>query len=471
MEVLLGALADAIFALLLEDIAQRPRLAGLREKLRGDAPEKLALHHALAKTYRAFAEQYAQLAQAFFDEPFLQKPAVVAELTKLLTPDQTADPQRLLQLWREQFYSAPQTDAVGPAITFFLATLTSEIKSQPALKPFIDSRAFDQLYRIAEHGGAQVEQQRQTNALLDEIRRLLAETTTRLASEPSTVHIQTAGGGVVVGNVNTGGGDFVGHDQTLQVLDIRPQPTATDRVAAPPPNPFTDRGRLKDLSRFYVRQPLVSNVQQALRNGNSIALIGPSEAGKSSLLYYLEQSSHEWLADYTSVYLDLQGIIDEFDFCTAILQKLAPVQSKPPRNTKEALRLLRHTLQARKVLLLLDQVEQLQIRLGGDLKDLLRAWCQETGLTLLVACLHPLDKVFPQSSTTSPFHNLFATVEIPNFRADEARTFLRSRLVALPPGFTFTDAEVEVLIEQSQGHAGRLQRAAEALFNHKARQA
>ena len=134
--------------------------------------------------------------------------------------------------------------------------------------------------------------------------------------------------------------------------------------------------------------------------------------------------------------------------------------------------MLRRTLQRRKVLLILDQVEQLlKKELRAHLQDLLRAWCQETHLTLLVACIHPLERVFPPSADTSPFHNLFATVEIPNFSADEARAFLHSRLAAIGADFTFTDAEVQSLIEQSQGQAGPLQRAAEALFTRKARQA
>lgn len=74
MEVLLGALAEAIITILIDDLSQRPRLAALRDKLRGDSPEKLALQHALAQSYRAFVEQYPQLAHALFDEPFLKQP-------------------------------------------------------------------------------------------------------------------------------------------------------------------------------------------------------------------------------------------------------------------------------------------------------------------------------------------------------------------------------------------------------------
>lgn len=94
MEIVLAALAEAIISFIVEDLAQRPRLSQLREKLRGDSPEKLALQHALAKTYRAFATKYPQLAFAFFDEHFLNKPewATVVDSVDLFGAGQSSQP-------------------------------------------------------------------------------------------------------------------------------------------------------------------------------------------------------------------------------------------------------------------------------------------------------------------------------------------------------------------------------------------
>lgn len=100
----------------------------------------MALQHALAKSYRTFAGQYPQIAHAFLDEQFLGKAAVAAELATLLTPDRFPDASALIQLWRAQFQPTPVID-VNAEVDFFLTTLASEIKSQPALKPFTDSRA------------------------------------------------------------------------------------------------------------------------------------------------------------------------------------------------------------------------------------------------------------------------------------------------------------------------------------------
>src|SRR5690606_32017975 len=129
---------------LIEDLAQRPGLAALREKVRGDSSQKLALQRALAGAYTAFKRKHPQIADAFFDEPYLKKPEVVAELAKLLRPNQHPDVQALQNSWQTQFHQDIDIDLNQP-IQFFMDTLSSEIKAQPLLKPFVDSRALEQL--------------------------------------------------------------------------------------------------------------------------------------------------------------------------------------------------------------------------------------------------------------------------------------------------------------------------------------
>lgn len=174
MELLLGALAEAIIATLLEDMTQRPRLAALLDKIRGDSPENLALHHALAQSYRAFTDHYPQFAHAFFDAHFLKQPVVADELAKLMTLQRVPGTSVLAHLWCDQFHTPPAID-IASALAFFLATLADAIKSQSALKPFTDSRAFEQLYLIAERTDRQIDEQRITNEHLHEIRHLLTE--------------------------------------------------------------------------------------------------------------------------------------------------------------------------------------------------------------------------------------------------------------------------------------------------------
>jgi hypothetical protein len=172
IEILLGALAQAIIDHIIEDLAQRPGLVPWRDRLRGDSLEKVALQRALAAAYVTFTQRYSDLANSLFDEYFLLKPEIAAELAKLLTPDQKPDTFILQKVWLAQFPHKPNIDLSRP-LSDFLDTLTQEIKAQSALKPFVDSRAFDQLYTIAQRGELQLETQNQMRELLAEIRNLL----------------------------------------------------------------------------------------------------------------------------------------------------------------------------------------------------------------------------------------------------------------------------------------------------------
>jgi tetratricopeptide (TPR) repeat protein len=142
MEILLGALAEAIVSIVVADLAQRPGTVGLQEKLRGDSPERLAIHRALDRAYAAFSGQFPNLAAAFFDEYVLKEPQVAEQLARLLIPNQQPDKAILAQVWSAQFGAAPPVDLDQP-LTFFLETLEDQIKAEPALKLFVDRHAFD----------------------------------------------------------------------------------------------------------------------------------------------------------------------------------------------------------------------------------------------------------------------------------------------------------------------------------------
>jgi hypothetical protein len=56
-------------------------------------------------------------------------------------------------------------------------------------------------------------------------------------------------------------------------------------------NPFCDRGRIKDPTRFFDRRRILRELSEMLAGGNSVSLVGESEIGKSSVLYYLYQTN------------------------------------------------------------------------------------------------------------------------------------------------------------------------------------
>jgi hypothetical protein len=231
-------------------------------------------------------------------------------------------------------------------------------------------------------------------------------------------------------------------------------PTSANQTA----NPFCDRGRIRDVARFFDRQRLVRELRQMLAAGNSVSLEGEPQIGKSSLLYYLYATREAGLPESTVLYLDMQGVLDEADFCAEILEGLGQPSGD--------LRVLRRVLRSRRVVLLLDEVERLRDpAFSPRLHDLLRAMAQEETLKLAVASRRPLTQVFPPSSDTSPFHNIFIERRVGAFTAQDGRELMLSRLDG--SGVTFTEAEIADIVTTSRGHPARLQELACALFDYK----
>jgi hypothetical protein len=241
---------------------------------------------------------------------------------------------------------------------------------------------------------------------------------------------------------------------------VNPQP-AHSEPGAVLSNPFFSGGRINDPTYFFGRERLLRELRAELKKRSSISLVGPSEIGKSSLLYYLYATRAEWLPEVTMAYIDLQGVLDEEDFCETVLEKL--------EESGNTLRHLKRTLSQREVVLLLDEVERLaEPDFNPRLHDLLRSQAQEPQLAMLLATRRHLLDVFPSWTPggVSPFYNIFATKIIGPFSDTEARLFLSSRLTLT--GLTFSEAEIEQLLAQSQGHPAQLQRLAKALFAEKA---
>jgi hypothetical protein len=223
-------------------------------------------------------------------------------------------------------------------------------------------------------------------------------------------------------------------------------------------NPFTDLGRIKTPERFFGRERIMRELQQALAAGNSISLVGESQIGKSSLLYHLFLARTIWPVGQRVAYLDLQSVLDEADFCAEVLAAV----DQPAGD----LAALKRALRADKLVCLLDEVERLaEPDFTPRLQSLLRALVQEGNLLMIVASQRPLQTVFVPSGPTSPLHNVFTEIRLGPFTPTESRAFLQQRLERTR--VTFSPAEVEALIQHSGGHPARLQLAARALFDHK----
>ncbi len=95
-----------------------------------------------------------------------------------------------------------------------------------------------------------------------------------------------------------------------------------DTQAEPPDNPFFTGGRIREAGQFFGRQRLLREMRGELQKRCSVSLMGAAQMGKSSLLYYLYLTRAGWLPETTLLYLDLQAVLDEADFCETTLRAL-----------------------------------------------------------------------------------------------------------------------------------------------------
>jgi S1-C subfamily serine protease len=221
--------------------------------------------------------------------------------------------------------------------------------------------------------------------------------------------------------------------------------------------PFYTKGRINDPNQFFNRERLVREIRSELQKRVSVSLVGDSQMGKSSLLYYLYATREQWLPGVAVEYIDLQRILDECDFCEEVLKRLG--------ETGDTLRDLKRVLETRQVILLLDEVERMaEPDFSPRLHDLLRSLGQEPSFAMCLATQRSLEAVFPAHTPggVSPFHNIFTRKTIGPFSPDEARRLVRDRLRGT--GVDFDDREIERLLNESRCHPAALQRLAKELF-------
>jgi len=238
------------------------------------------------------------------------------------------------------------------------------------------------------------------------------------------------------------------------------QPVSSDHAGQPLTNPFYTSGRINDSSLFFGRKRIVREICAELRKGCSVSIVGDEQVGKSSLLYYLYQSSADWLSQGTAEFIDLQSVLDEEDFCETILSKLG--------ESGDTLRALKRALASRELVLFLDEVERLaEEDFNPRLHDLLRSLAQEPHFAMCLATDRPLDDVFPARTPggVSPFHNIFTLKTLGPFTEDEARDCIAACLART--GVTFTEREIDRLLIESDCYPAKLQTRARALFEEK----
>jgi hypothetical protein len=250
--------------------------------------------------------------------------------------------------------------------------------------------------------------------------------------------------------------------------DIKyPEYLATDRstiTESSSGNPFSDRVRIEDPARFFGRQEFLRRLQEDLQKGMSLALVGETQIGKSSILQYLyRRGQHEWRGKPSKfVYMDMQLINHDEDFQSALCDKFgietACSMSQLDRELKR---------RGQKYILCLDELEMLShntfsFQVRSNLCGLANG--DSAPLILVTATRSPLNVIFPdRPNETSPLASLCQQRDVLPFTEQETIDFIRLRLE--PTGVEFSDRDIAELYQQTNGHPGKLQLAAADLFD------
>jgi len=117
------------------------------------------------------------------------------------------------------------------------------------------------------------------------------------------------------------------------------------------PNPFTERGIIRDPKRFFGRKHELRQIFERLAAMQSVSIVGERRIGKSSLLAVIAATGPDRLGqEHEFHYIDLERVESTEDFIARALDAL--------HTEGETIRDLERAIQGRKVVLCLDEFEQ-----------------------------------------------------------------------------------------------------------------
>lgn len=265
--------------------------------------------------------------------------------------------------------------------------------------------------------------------------------------------------------------DFPGEPEPeLEPLPQRAKPTAApmfpgEAVAgstADLPNPFQPlSGGIEEAERFFNCDRTLERIFELLNAGSSVALIGPPNLGKSSLLWAVYRLAATRLqSPRQPVRLNLANVFSEQDFCDDLCEALA-------METIEINSLAR-ALRKQRLLLLLDEVERIsQEEFTRRIREQLRGLAEgrDAPLRLVITARTSLDQLFPDSYVTgevSPLEGICIEEHLQPWSAETSRQFILHHLSEGP--VQFTEAEIAQLVETCQGNPKTLMRHCHELY-------
>lgn len=225
-------------------------------------------------------------------------------------------------------------------------------------------------------------------------------------------------------------------------------------------NPFGNRGRIEHSHDYLIRQPLTRHIFEELQKSVSLSIVGDSQSGKSSLLWYITQAGPEALgrAAEDFIYFNMELVRHEDDFFENLCEELGLPHLRGMK--------LGRRLRGRRIVLCLDEVERMNYAgFGYDLRSELRGLSDgiTAPFTLVIASRSPLGQLFPDSpELTSPLAGICKQENMPFFTLSECQELVKQKLANSP--FTIPATDVEHAWQRTHGHPGHFQEALRDAF-------
>ena len=243
-------------------------------------------------------------------------------------------------------------------------------------------------------------------------------------------------------------------------------------------NPYIAGVPLIQPELFFGRQPMLDRVFNALHN-NSLLIYGERRIGKTSFLHQLRRlvaANQDDTYSFVPVYIDLQGVEEAVFFRTlveviveacrvrvAALPELRlatnyeaygfPDARRDLASLISALQGARNDAKIVKLVLLLDEIDILQ-SYDERLQRQMRSLFMQHYSPQLSAVVAGVSAQQRWRSVTSPFYNLFYTLELPPLADDDLRALIRQPVVGQ---YTYDEDAVELIVALAQGRPMRAQ--------------
>ena len=232
---------------------------------------------------------------------------------------------------------------------------------------------------------------------------------------------------------------------------------------------------------FYGRRDQIMSIKDRIGGmaPQCVSIVGFRRSGKSSLLRYVREHIHEFCSQEQQPLIVSLSLSDQrFHTPAGITEGLrrgiehatgsAPwryAENDDPWAIDDGLQTVRD--RGRRLIVLIDEFEQIGARLvafegwGGDWRE--KASVQGY-FALVLATQRPIDTIYKELGLTSPFGNIFTTVELGAFATGEWHALVRDGFTG--SGVDLREADLVLLDELAGGLPFYVQLASQLLWRH-----